>query len=351
MSRLVNVQDSTYKLSVSAGGTITFNTGDQVGKVVITGNLEVLGNTVTVDTANLTIEDNIILLNKGESNAFVTERTAGIEIDRSSGNPLVNLNNAQILFDEDRVWLDTKTSTTKAGLFVFKKGNGDLIGIETNSITTNGYNLNLLGISPLGQTAVVHVNGADLYEERVLDYTAPGYPARNDDIIPNIKAVIDYVGEYFVVNPPFKIQDSKIVSGVTQLYDSKLEINDVESDGQPTALTLTLDGLVNAQWFPNRYEVQDIRISDSTITGLGVSADLVLTNPGTGSVKIDDNLKLALAPSAPALAADGIKLYAGTETEGGTGLFFVNTKSATEELTTRDELVSRRKALAFSMIF
>lgn len=342
MSKLVTIQDTDYKLSVSSGGTITFNTGNQIGSVVITGDLTVLGNSTSVETANLEIEDNIILLNRGETGAGITERTGGIEIARGSRF------NSQILFDEDRNWRDSQTSTTKSGLFVFKTKDDDkLVGIQTNSITTNGYNLNLLGTG----TARVDVVGTVDYERQVLDYTAPGYPAIDDDIVPNIKAVIDYVTEYFNVNPPFKIQDSQIIGGVTYVYDSILEIHDSEADGGTSNLTLQLDGVVSAEWYATHFAVQDIRVEGSSIVGQGDIVDLTLSNPGTGSVAIEDDLKIKLAGTAPAVAADGIKIYADAEAQGGTGLFFVNTRDTDEELTTRDELISRRKAIAYSMIF
>jgi hypothetical protein len=225
-----------------------------------------------------------------------------------------------------------------------------LIGIQTNSITAGGYSLNLLGNDTTG-IAVVHVNGADDYEERVLDYTLPGYPPKNDDTIPNIRAVVDYVNEYFNTNPPFKIQDSRIINGITELSDSILEIKDFDSDGVPSQLVLTLDNSLNTTWYTDRTEAHNIRLSDSSITGLGFSTDLVISNPGTGSIKIDDDLKLSLQGASPSVATDGIKIYAKSESVGGTGLFFVNTRSADEAVTSRDELVSRRKALAFSMIF
>jgi len=342
MAKLVSIQDTVYKLSVNSGGTITLNTGNQVGSVVVTGDLTVLGNSTSVQTANLEIEDNIILLNRGELSSGITERTAGIEIDRGG------LANVQFLFDEDLNWRDSQTATTISGVFVLRNADTDrLIGLQTNSITTSGYNLNLLGTG----TARVDVVGTVDYERQVLDYTLPGYPAKDDDIIPNIKAVTDYVTEYFNINPPFKIQDSQIIEGVTYNYDSLLEVHDSEADGGDSNLTLTLDGVVTAEWYSAYHNVQDIRISGSTITGLGDVNDLVLTNPGTGSVTIDDNLKITIAGAAPAVAADGIKVYANTEGQGGTGIYFVNTKSTTESITTRDELISRRKALAYSMIF
>ena len=94
MSKILRVSESDYRVKVKDTGTITLDTGVEQGTVVITGDLLVKGNTTTVDTANLSIEDNVILLNKGESGAGVSEGTSGIEIDRGS------LSNAQFLWDE-----------------------------------------------------------------------------------------------------------------------------------------------------------------------------------------------------------------------------------------------------------
>lgn len=350
MSRIVKVQDLSYKLSVSSGGTITLDTGVQVGSVIVTGDLTVLGNTTTVDTANMTIEDNIILLNKGEtSTTGITERTAGIRIQRGPASPTnpngggisILFPDAQVIFDETARWRDSQIGTDRDGAFVLKTTDGKLIGLQTNSISTNGFDLNLIGTG----TAVVTVTGTANYERQVIDYDAPGYPAIDDDVIPNIKAVIDYVTEYFNINPPYKIQDSKSVGGVTQVYDSKLEISDSEADGGSSNLNLILDGALNAVWYNDRHDVQDIRISGTRIETTASNIDLELASPGTGSVRIDDNLKLSAVTLDPAVALDSIKIYAKTEAYGGSGVFFVNKEN------TRDELVSRRKALAYSMIF
>jgi len=47
----------------------------------------------------------------------------------------------------------------------------------------------------------------------------------------------------------------------------------------------------------------------------------------------------------PGTPSDGIKVYSKTQAGGGTGLYFAN-KSATA-----DEIISRNRALIFSMIF
>lgn len=359
MARLVNIQDDLYKLSVTNGGTIYLNTGTEVGTVVVSGNLTVLGESTSVETTNMEIEDNIILLNKGElGSTGVTEETSGLQIQRSLNGTSITHPDVLFIFDENENWRDPATATTEQGLFTFKRVDDRYLGIKVHSIVTDtGVDLNLLARSGSDNgTEVITVKGCGDYEERVLDYTAPGLPARDPDTIPNIKAVTDYVTEYFNVNPPFKIQDSEIIGGVTYSYDSVLEIHDSLSDGGTSNLELQLDGTTNAIWLPSYHEVQDIRISSSTIECTATDEDLVLASPGLGSVSVNDNLKLVPVVSDPVVSDSpettiGTKIYAKDEAAGGTGIFFVNTKSTSESITTRDELVSRRKALAYSMIF
>jgi hypothetical protein len=64
------------------------------GDLTVTGNLTVLGATTNIDTQNLVVEDNVILVNKNEAGAGVTQGTAGIEVERGSED------NFRILFRE-----------------------------------------------------------------------------------------------------------------------------------------------------------------------------------------------------------------------------------------------------------
>ena len=68
-----------YKLDVA--GTARFQ-----NDVLVTGDLTVTGSTTTVDSKNLSVEDNILTLNSGSS----TANSAGILINRgAAGNPAV----------------------------------------------------------------------------------------------------------------------------------------------------------------------------------------------------------------------------------------------------------------------
>lgn len=318
MSRYVRVNDSDYKLTVDNGGTIKFDTsggtGGASGEVIVTGDLIVLGNTTTVDTANLTIEDNIILLNKGESGSGVTEDTAGIQIDRGS------LNDAQFLFDENISYDSPTSGPPIAGGFVIKDTSGQLLGLRTNVIDTDGGTLILIGKG----TGVVSVSGTEDYENQVLD----------DDDIPNKKYIDDEILTIISENPPNRIFES----------DSKLEINDA-SLGGTTDLILTLDNVISASWTSTIHEIYDLRFTENKVIANVSNTDLELISDGIGSVVIDDKLKLKLAALVPSSSIDGIKIYASSEEEGGTGVFFVNTEG------TRDEFISRSKAIVYSMIF
>lgn len=62
--------------------------------VIVTGNFTVNGTTTSVDSVNLEVEDNTILLNKNETGAGVTAGSAGIEIERGTET------NSSILWSE-----------------------------------------------------------------------------------------------------------------------------------------------------------------------------------------------------------------------------------------------------------
>jgi hypothetical protein len=111
-----------YKIVVDSGGKIVFNTGNQVGDVVITGSLTVLGSYTALETTNTTITDNIIILNQDEEGAGVTLGTSGIEIDRGTLN-----NNAQWIYNES---IDAWSATYK--------NSGAYIPVATNYIYTGG---------------------------------------------------------------------------------------------------------------------------------------------------------------------------------------------------------------------
>ena len=56
------------------------------GDATIGGNLTVQGSLTSLETTNTTIEDNIVILNKGETGSSVSSGTSGFQIDRGTGS-------------------------------------------------------------------------------------------------------------------------------------------------------------------------------------------------------------------------------------------------------------------------
>jgi hypothetical protein len=325
MSRYVKVGDSDYKLSVSSGGTITLDTGNASGTVVITGNLEVQGNTTVIESETLVVRDNTIVINDGETSNGINykgDRTAGIRIDRGT------LADAQLLFNET-IALDFPTQEIDRlqGMFVLTTDNNKLLGLRTHYISTatNPKSITSPDFAPLYVESSVIKVVASNYENNVNDA----------DDIPNVQWVNDFVVDYVENTQPYRLERGNTV----------LRVFDDNVDGGNSAIRVTIDGRFAAEFTTNLFEVQDIRIEGNVITTASSNEDLILQSPGPSSVTIDDVLKIKNITILPNSSIDGVKIYSNNEGTGGTGIHFVNTKS------TRDELVSRRKAFAYSMIF
>lgn len=371
MSKYLNI-DGDYKISVTDNGTITLDTGSSVGNVIITGNLTVQGDTTTVNTSTLTIEDRIITLNvNGSSGGQISplggQQVAGIEIDRGASD-------VYWVFDEN-----IGTEADGPGAWVGRAGSsgpsGQIVGIRTTSIDTAGTNLYLINQG----TGVVTVSGTSDYEKRIFEYSGslvdftanPVLKADQHDTLVNAKGMVDYLDGFFVGRFQRKIEGPP--ETITKSY---VEVKDIEDtffdDGfgnttlvEGSLVEIGVDGNAVAEFYTNRVELQHIRITDTTITTTSSNADLVLSAPGVGSVRIDDTLLITPGPHAdddgsgggisnygldadtenPDPPSEGFKLYAKSEGPAGTGVYFVNSNE------TKDEMVSKKKALLFSMIF
>ena len=313
MSKILRVSESDYRVKVKDTGTITLDTGVEQGTVVITGDLLVKGNTTTVDTANLSIEDNVILLNKGESGAGVSEGTSGIEIDRGS------LSNAQFLWDE---------TTDK---FRIQLDDNSLASIVVGSLATDSTtNLRFDMQSGAGTLRIINSTG---YESRVL----------NADDIPNKKYVNDYV---------FASGGSAVVSLFKYPVGAPYSASDTLGEALASSIKFWVrsGGSLNqrAQITAQGLDVDNVNILDNTILNSSVGNNLVLTANNThveinGILNLDDKT----APSATggtsriysrsATAVTDFELY-------NSGVFIANSR-------TQDEIVVKNRALLLSMLF
>jgi hypothetical protein len=325
MSKFLNIPNGDYTIKVQPSGVIRLDTGSEQGQVVVTGDLIVEGDTTTVQSEDLAVRDNIIIINDGETGPGITLDTAGIQIDRGS------FLDAFFIFDESLTDpVDRVDSDLKPGLFKFELEGGVTKGIYTNSISTGGENL-LISTG----SGVISVSGTTNYETNVTD----------DDDITNKKYVDDAISTAFAT-----VLLPQIGEGETT--PSRVVVKDIEeSSVSESQINFDIDDVNIGNFYSNRFELGNIRIIDTTIETLASNEDLILSAPGTGDVIVDDTLKLNSVPSVidpnlvPTVPLDGVKIYTGNESTGNTGIYFVNQNE------TRDEVISRNRALVFSMIF
>ena len=316
MSKILNVNTGNYVARVASGNTITFDTGAQAGTVVITGDLQINGETTTVSSQQLDLVDNIITLNKNESGAGVTLNQAGIQIDRGS------LTDALLVFDEDISFNDPITQTVKPGTFVLKTADNAIIGLRTNAITTAGGDLFLINSG----TGVISVSGTADYENQVTD----------DDDIPNKKYVDDTVTT--------GIQTITIQS--IQRGDSALNLYDSGLDAGVSAFRVSIDGTEVALFKSGSTEIEDIVFENNTISTVTSATDLTLSSSGTSFVVIDGVLKMPIQSDATSFTpGDNIVVYGKDPGFGNSGVYYTNKNNY------EDELISTNRSLMFSMLF
>jgi hypothetical protein len=340
-----------YNIRAGDGAKITLDTGPAVsgGSVRVTGNLVVEGDTVNVSTANLNIEDNIISLNTGELGPGVTLIYSGIEIQRGDTSAVTPQNNASLLYDESTdSWIIAHG--TAPGPFNFDSSSLRLKQILTNS-TTDSADLTLIGTG----TGVVKVIGTTDYESQVT----------HDDDIPNKK----YVDDSILNNPTFQIaapqnQDTKVV-----IADKDISPNNAAEPGSlayftdtttystygESAVSIIVDGALVGQFYNNRFEIGDLEIGGGPDRN-EISSRASITNEnvyvrtqGTGKLQTNYAMQFEKIGTVPGYVSDSVLLYAAVPGAGTTGVYFVN--DSAEVAKQNGELISKNKALVFSMLF
>jgi hypothetical protein len=349
MSKLVKVQNGNYRISVPQGRTITLDVGKDPnlypGKVIVTGDLEVQGIYSTLMTEVVTVKDNILVLNKAESgsNPYLTGNfNSGLEIQRGSTAGSTNqsgFGNSLFLYRNHSDSVDTTFNRTP-GSWSAEDGNGNLIGIRTSNISAGGGNLYLLG-GPGGNiaTGIVSTRGVTNYERLVFDYSAydasvgPITVGADLNAIPNVKGVLDCIQSAFTYQSANNITD----------FDTSVTVADLSSTGNPSVITFKVDNNLKAFIDGSGTTFDNIKIYANTIASLN-SNNIVLA-PVTKTIQASGWMLYENQTSTPSASASGTYVYSNaTIGAGKTGLYLVNT-------TVSDELVSKKRALLFSMIF
>jgi hypothetical protein len=407
--KIVNVPYGDYTIRSRENGVITLNTGINQGTVIITGDLTVLGTTTTVDTANMTIEDNVILLNKGESGAVITEGKSGIEIDRGSSD------NPEFVFDESITSYDPgilPSGGTATGTWVFRKSPSALAPIQTRSINSNGQSLHLISTG----TGYITVAGTTNYERQILSYTdtvgynpSLGVAVIDDDRIPNIRAVSDFIQGSFTTFTPNSygagdtvalaedtvgfvgtgfigtnvLTINTVISGVIRIGQTvtgfgvtpgtiitgsvtgiggvgtytvnqfqTVTVTGITTGEATSQFTFKVDNTLEAYIDSNGMQVNNIRLDTNTISS---SSSGLTVAPFDELFSVDGSIALIDRASDPSVLAGAAKLYTKSLIgAGNTGIYFVNSGTGNDGSTIStitDELISKRRSLVFSMIF
>ena len=340
-----------YNIRAGDGAKITLDTGPVAsgGSVRVTGNLVVEGDTFNISTTNLSIEDNIISLNNGEVGPGVSLGYSGIEIDRGNTSSVTPQNNASFLYDESTdSWILAHGSAP--GPFNFDASSLRLKQILTNSTTDSG-DLTLIGTG----TGVVKVLGTINYEDQVTE----------DDDIPNKKFVDDAIQN----NPTFQIvapqaQDTRVV-----IADKDISPNLAGTAGSlayftattsyntfgESAVSVIVDNALVGQFYANRFEVGDLEIGGgldrneiSSRAGI-TNENIFVRTQGTGKLHTNYAMQFEKIGTVPSYVSNNVLVYAADPGTGTSGIYFVN--DGAEAARQNGELISKNKALVFSMLF
>jgi hypothetical protein len=363
-----------YKIQTQPQGNIILDTtggviGANSGTVTITGNLQVNGDMVqiskftNVSQNNLDISDNTIVLNSGETNSYVTALTAGIIIDRGNGAQLSSA--ATILYNDA---VDNTGVTWKAndpggrggyrGQFEFKSAT-QFSAIKVNGIrsdpssapTVNGKpRLNIFGED--NPTMVLSVSGTVDYADNCTD----------GDDIPNVTKVNDLITA--AANTPSNIRQLVQLNSKVLLTDDGTNAPTVKINlGGPNVQFVFNE---SGELLMNGYN-SAMTLIDSSISAVATTSTtqpLSLSAYGTAGIELRNYLQLAdqsysnafwtgqrtgLNPGETIVYSSATTAVSG----GGTNLFFVNNnnKTDTQGNIIPEELVSRRRALVYAIVF
>jgi len=334
-----------YNIRAGDGAKITLDTGPAAsgGSVRVTGDLVVEGQTLNVAAANLNITDNIIKINDGETGAGITLVYSGLEVERGS------LSNASLLYDETAdTWLIANNSAP--GPFNYDESNLRLRRIYTNPTTDDG-DLTLIGTG----SGVVKVFGTTAYELQVT----------HDDDLPNKK----YVDDSILNNPTFQIvapqgQDTRVIIADKEITpDISTTAGSLTyftaQTGYPnigeSSVSVIVDNALVGQFFNNRLEISDLELgggidSNEITTKNGITnLNIFVRTQGTGKLQTNYAIQLEKIGVTPAYVSNNILVYGDTPGVGTSGVWFVN--DSAEAAKQNGELISKNKALVFSMIF
>lgn len=366
--RLQNVNSSGYvsdifvvdtTSSIATGTGYIIPTVPTTSKVVITGDLVVLGTRTELSSTNITLVDPTILLNQG-GNFTPSSYLSGLQI---SVDPTDNIDLSYYFqYNNTATWNGTGALGVVRGVFEFRKGlptsphplysaikiNAIRMprwDVGTSSQPEGSYStvgslsiprLNIFGSD--NPTSVMSVKGTTNYEDNCTD----------PDDIPNVQYVLNSLAtninhaesvvvgnSYITIND--KVEDSASFSQILGVLD-----------GVPSVKPNPTTGTVVLRITTSTALIAGIQFNANQIEPVQTNTNLILSATGVGQI-VAASPVIYQASVVPVPGAGQTGLYSENPGSGGTGMYYVN--SSTSGVVTQDEFVSRKKALVFSLIF
>ena len=407
MSRIIKIGQSNYTVQVQSGGTITLDTGSKTGQVYVSGDLIVEGNTTTVESSTLTIKDNVIYLNTGETGNGVTLGSAGIQIDRGSYQDAIFTYDETIAGYNSTAYSATATASS-GSLITLNTTNGltlnakiQFLGVVTDTGLTAGtdYYIKTIGSGPTANritvstslngatyTGVLTKTGLSLTVNILAQFgtwvlkTADGalnnlalkgivtdsttnftFDMRNSSNVLRLVNAPNYEAYVLLDND---IPNKKWINDYVAATGGIADVTRIKFPLTGTPLTQAIADSTTIQFQINSggflitkayfsatgLTVNDININQTSITGVGSDNLKLTTLNNTSFVEIQKVLELTdQAAMETVVDAGKTKLYSRSDlvglsdTPGRTGIFFKNAIGG-------DELVSKNRAVLLSIL-
>lgn len=327
-----------YHIKTKEGAQLTLDTGPGVGEVKVTGNLVVVGETLTVSATDLNVEDNLIILNFNERGPGVTLQYSGIEIDRGDTtlSPESLQGNALLVYNEVNDAWEIAHGDIRDTIS-FTESNLKLRRIYVDPLVDNG-DLTLIGDT--STTGVIKIGDANSYAQQVLDRA-------DNSVIPNKKYVDDAIRN----NPTYQIVqgNSRVVTfdkdnPLDPLTNFPPAIGPYTSQPPISLVSVVVDGVVNSVFYDNRAVIQGLEFNGTEITNDDTNSNIFVRTNGTGKLQTNYAIQLDKIAVVPGSVEDSVLIYSDDPGIATTGVYFVNSDR-------NGELINKNKALLFSMIF
>jgi hypothetical protein len=317
-----------YKVSARLG-TVTLD----APLTIVNGNLTVMGATTTIESINATIKDNIVVLNSGEVGPGVTPGggTSGIMVARgNSDNESVG---AFFYYDEN--FNENYFGITATGKWVVGKPTSTVgRALEVASLVLPS-NINTFSFfSSVNLNAVLSVGGYTRgigynYESRLSD----------PDEIPN-KAYVDSIVGSTIFAQKLVVGDSFV-----EINDDSISTSSVFYSPTPKVkIGLNTTSNIVLQLEGTAAQFYGLQFNDTTILSRVTGTNITVEPGGGGVIQLAAGIRIEKTPAMASTASYTGIYSTSTVGGGGTGLYYVNT-------TDTDELVSRKRAIIYGIIF